>query len=162
MDEAGDTYDGEWLGGGQTIVIVTTLPFFSIVPAAGSVCRTVPKKPPRIASSWTVKPAASRAVRSILALAADDVGHRDLLGSLRHRVGDGVATVQDRALIGLLRDDLPLGNRVGEGLRWCRHETKSLDGALCGIGAHPVQRRHGEGLAALRQHHIDGAVVRQL
>ena len=55
---------GECLGRGQTIVIVTTLPFFSIVPAAGSVCRTVPKKPPRIASSCTVKPAASRAARA--------------------------------------------------------------------------------------------------
>ena len=98
----------------------------------------------------------------ILALAADDVGHRDLLGSLRHRVSDGVATVQDRALIGLLRDDLAFGDRVGERLGRCSHEAKALNGALCGIGVHPVQRRHREGLTALRQHHINGAVVRQL
>ena len=98
----------------------------------------------------------------ILALATDDVGNSNLLGSLRHRVGHGVATVQDRSLIGLLLDDLALGDGVGEFLRRCRHDAKALDGFLRGICTHSVQRRNGEGLAALRQHHVDGAVVCQL
>ena len=40
----------------------------------------------------------------ILALTADDVGNSNLLRALRHRVGHGVATVQDRSLIGLLQE----------------------------------------------------------
>ena len=50
-----------------------------------------------------------------LALAPHDIGNSDLFGAFGHRVGDGVAAVQNRSLIGLLRDDLSFGDRVGEG-----------------------------------------------
>ena len=50
-----------------------------------------------------------------LALAPHDIGNSDLFGAFGNGVGDGVAAVQNRSLIGLLRDDLSFGDRVGEG-----------------------------------------------
>ena len=50
--------------GPQTIVMVTVEPFLVMVPAAGSEERTVPKNPPRMASSLTVNPALSRRERA--------------------------------------------------------------------------------------------------
>ena len=50
--------------GPQTIVMVTVEPFLVMVPAAGSEERTVPKNPPRMASSLTVNPAPSRSERA--------------------------------------------------------------------------------------------------
>ena len=42
----------------------------------------------------------------VLALAADNVGYSNLFGSLGDRVGDGVASVQNRSFSCLLGDDL--------------------------------------------------------
>ena len=96
----------------------------------------------------------------IVALAANDVGHRDLFGALRYRVGDGVAPVQDGALCGLLRDDLALCDRVGERFGGRCGEAESFDRLLRGVRAHPVEGGYGERFASLGQDDVDGRVVR--
>ena len=96
----------------------------------------------------------------IVALAANDVGHRDLFGALRYRVGDGVAPVQDGALCGLLRDDLALCARVGERVGGRCGEAESFDRLLRGVRAHPVEGGYGERFASLGQDDVDGRVVR--
>ena len=67
--------------------------------------------------------------------------------------------MQNRSLIGLLRDDLSFGDRVGEGFGRRRDKAKCLDGALRGVGAHPAQRGDRQGLSALGQYDVDSRVV---